>query len=157
MVEDPVPIRGFRRRWTFGALVGNPPTELDGYGKKVEVDPQELAARAALASRIRDAGEYDLAALELDKILILEPDQIAVRMSRALLSIETRQFEEAQRDLDSVLTNPRLIEHIQKDPTFIRRFHHASRRYCLYGKFQEGRAIARRALDLAISPRASAR
>ena len=100
---------------------------------------------------LRQAGEYELAAYEFGKILILDPDQIAVRMSRALLSIETRRFEQAQRDLDSVLTNPGLIEHIQKDPTFIQRFHHASRQYCLNGKFQEGRAIARRALDLAIT------
>ncbi len=135
----------------FGTLVSNPPAELNGYGKKVKVDSQELAARSVLASRIRDVGEHDLAAFEMDKILILEPDQIAVRMSRALLSIETGQFEEAQRDFDSMLTNPSLIEHIQKDPAFIRRFHRGSRRYCDYGKCQEGRAIARRALDLAIA------
>ena len=134
----------------FGTLVGNPPAELAGYGK-VEVDPQELLARAALASRIRDAREYDLAAVEYGKILILEPNQIAVRMSRALLSIETGRFEEAQRDLDAVLSNPGLIEHLQKDPTFIRCFHHASRGYCFNGKFQEGRATAQRALDLSIT------
>jgi len=137
----------------FGTLVGNSPAELAGYGKKVEVDPQELLARAALALRIGEAGESDLAAFELGKILILDPDQIAVRMSRAILSIDARRFEEAQRDFDSVLTNPGLIEHLQMDPTFIRRFHLASRRYCLNGKFPEGRAIARRALDLAITLR----
>jgi len=137
----------------FGTFVSNHSTELDGYGKIVEVDPQELTVRAVLASRIRDAGEFDLAASELGKILILEPDHLAVRMSRALLSIETRQFEAARRDLDSVLTNPGLIEHIRKDPTFIRRLHEASHRYSFYGKFQESRAIARRTLDLAITLR----
>ena len=35
----------FRASLDFGTLVGNPPTELDRYGKKVEVDLQELAAR----------------------------------------------------------------------------------------------------------------
>ena len=50
-----------------------------------------------------------------------------------------------------MLNNPGLIDHCQKNPAFIRSFHHASRRYCLNGRFQEGRAIARRALDLAIT------
>jgi len=137
----------------LGTLVSNQPAELDGHGRKVELDSQELFARARLALRIGEAGELDIAAFELGKILILEPDEIAVRMSRAILSIDTRRFEAAQRDLDALLTNPRLIEHIQKEPAFIREFHYASRRYCLNGKFQEGRAIARRALDLAITLR----
>ncbi|MFI5456114.1 MAG: protein kinase [Isosphaerales bacterium] len=143
----------FRASLDLGTLVSNHPTELDGHGKKVEVDPEELTVRAVLASRIRDAGEFDLAAIEFGKILILEPDQIEVRMSQAILSIETRRFEAAHREFDAVLTNPGLIEHVQKEPKFIRRFHHASRQYCLNGKFQEGRAIARRALDLAITLR----
>jgi hypothetical protein len=135
------------------SLVGSHSVELDSSGKKFDVDPEELATRAQLASRIIAAGEVDLAALELDKILILEPDQIEARMNRVILSIDARRFEEAQRDLDSVLNNPGLIDHSQKYPTFIRRFHHASRRYCLNGKFQEGRAIARRALDVSITLR----
>ena len=41
-----------------------------------EIDPEELVDRADLASAIRRAGEPDLAAAELGKILILDPDYI---------------------------------------------------------------------------------
>jgi len=158
-VPEPSPVPATRRVLEFPTAVdfvsrlGHQADGLEGASQNLEVDPEEINARAVLASTIRDAGEFDLAAFEFGKILILEPDQIEVRMSQAILAIETRRFEAAHREFDAVLTNPGLIEHVQKEPKFIRRFHHASRQYCLNGKFQEGRAIARRALDLAITLR----
>ena len=137
--------------WDFGTLAGEPRPEPYGDRRSVEPDPEELTARAELASRVAATGELELAVSELRKILFLEPDQIDVRMSCAIVSIERHRYEAAQRDLDAVLANPRLIPHLQKHPTFIQRFHHASRRYCLYGRLPEGRAIAHRALDLAIA------
>jgi serine/threonine protein kinase len=135
----------------FRGLVGLETPDLDDNGGDAEIDHEEIAARAALASRISNAGLPQLAALELGKILVLDPDEIAVRMSRAILSIEARRFEDAQRDIELVLANSGLFEHLKKDPAFIRRFHHAARRYLTNGKHQEGRAIARRALDLALA------
>jgi serine/threonine protein kinase/tetratricopeptide (TPR) repeat protein len=125
--------------------------ELDGEHRRAEIDPEELAAREALAERVGEAGEYDLAALEVGKILILDPHQLDQRMNRVLLSIETHRFDEAKTDLDTVLNSPGLLEHIQKYPAFLKRFHRASRRYCAFGKFFEAREIARRALDFAIA------
>jgi tetratricopeptide (TPR) repeat protein len=135
----------------LGIVVGNQSADLDRFDAKVELDPQELFVRATLALRIGEAGALDVAAFELGKMLILEPDQIAVRMSRAILSIDTRRFQAAARDLEAVLTSPGLIEHVKNDPNFIRRFHHASRRYSLNGKLQEARELARRTLDLSIA------
>jgi serine/threonine protein kinase/tetratricopeptide (TPR) repeat protein len=133
----------------FGIRVRDRSVELDG--KNVEVGPDEIAARADLASRIREAGGPDLAAIELGKILILEPDQIAVRMTRAICSIESRRFEEARSDIDAVLEHPGLPEYLRKDPSFIRRFHLATYKYLMSGKLEEARAVAQAAVHLAFT------
>jgi tetratricopeptide (TPR) repeat protein len=128
-------------RWSDGAA------ELDGQSKTSPTSADEIDARAELASQIRLAGDLDLAAAEFGKILILDPDYIAVRMTRALLAIETRRFEEAKRDLDLVLSHPGLAGYLRKDPRFIRSFLSASRELSGCGRVEEGRAIARRAMN----------
>jgi len=127
------------------------PAELVGQSAGALIDPEEVAARAELATKIFKADDYDLSWAELGKILILDPNHIGVRMRRALQAIETRRFDEARRDLEMVFNHPGLFDYIRKnEPTLIRRFHDASRRYFRNGKVEEGRMIARRALDLSI-------
>ena len=48
-----------------------------------------------------------------------------------------------------LLNHPNLIGYLRRDPTLILCFHKASRLLSLGGKVQEGRALARKALDLA--------
>ena len=116
----------------------------------VDVDPSELNTRYMLASTLRKAGERVIALSENAKILILDPDHIPARMTRALDAIDGQQFGQAERDLDVLLNHPNLIGYLRRDPTLLLCFHKASRRLSLGGKVQEGRALARRALDLAI-------
>ncbi len=65
------------------------------------------------------------------------------------LSIETRQFARAKSDLDAILSNPGLMEHLRTDPSLIHHFHQATGKYLASGQAAEGRAIARAALNLA--------
>jgi serine/threonine protein kinase/thioredoxin-like negative regulator of GroEL len=134
----------------LGSLVSRNPGELDEESLKLEVDPHEVAARAVLAARIRDSGDVELAELEFGKILILDPEELSVRLARALLSIEMRRFAQAQQDLDVVFANPGLDEQLRAHPALIRRLHQASRQYGEFGKLEESRALARRVLDLAL-------
>ncbi|HKI16412.1 MAG TPA: tetratricopeptide repeat protein [Isosphaeraceae bacterium] len=125
--------------------------ELEAEGKNREVDVEDLNARAVLASSIRQTGEFELAASEYEKILILNPDHISVWMMQALQAIESRQFELAKRDLDTVLGHPGLVEYLRKNPECISSFRGAIRGYLVQGKFEEAQAIGRRTLNLAIA------
>ena len=74
--------------------------EFEAEGKNREVDADDLDARAVLAVSIRQAGEFELASAELEKILILDPDHILGLWMHALEAIEARQFDRAKRDLE---------------------------------------------------------
>jgi hypothetical protein len=131
-------------------LVSTNPTEFAGSSTNVEFDPQEVAIRVGLATRIRLSGQLDLAAVEFGKVLLLEPDHFPVRMTRALLSLDTGRFEAAQQDLDALMTNPGLVDYIHNNPTFLHYLHCAADEYSLKGKVDQSRALARGILDLAI-------
>jgi hypothetical protein len=139
----------FAEALDLGTGVSRRPSGLNG--RNAEVGAEEIAARAELASRIRDAGEPDLAAVELGKILILDADQLAVRMTRAICSIEGQRFEAARRDIDAVLSHPGLADYLRKDPAFIRRFHLATYKYLMGGKLEEARSLAQAALRLVVA------
>jgi hypothetical protein len=113
------------------------------------VHPSELNTRFMLASTLRKAGQVDFASVENARILILDPGHIPARMARALEAIDGRQFGQAGRDLEMLLNHPNLIGYLRRDPTLLLCFHDASRRLSLGGKVQEGRVLARKALDLA--------
>jgi serine/threonine protein kinase/Flp pilus assembly protein TadD len=126
-----------------------PPKDLEHQSTGGGVAAEEIIARARLATRIREAGDQDLASAELAKILILDPDQIAVRITRAVQALEARQFDEAYREFDLALNHPGLSDYVsQKEPALVRLIHRVSRRFCHHGKVDEGLAIARRALEL---------
>jgi serine/threonine protein kinase len=134
----------------FETRLGHQSPLLEGSGRDVEADAEEINARVVLASTIRKAGESEVASAEYAKILILDPDHIPSRMTRAMEAIESQRFGEARRDLEAILNHPGLISHLRKDPTFIRCLHRASGWFALSGHLEEGRALARRALDLAL-------
>ncbi len=120
-----------------------------GSNESAAVDPDELSTRYVLASTIRKAGQLDLAYAEIAKILRLDPDYIPARMMHAVEAIENRHYDEAQRDLSAVLNHPNLIEYIREDPTLLHCFHQVSHELSLSGRAQEGRVLARKAMDLA--------
>ena len=72
------------------------------------VDPGELSIRLDLASKIRDAGDRELALSEYSKILLLDPNHFAARTFRALAAIEDEEFAQAECDLQLVLNHPQL-------------------------------------------------
>ena len=113
------------------------------------VDPGELSIRLVLASKIRDAGDRELASCEYAKILVLDPDHFPTRTFRALDAIEDKRFGHAQHDLQLVLNHPHLSEYLRRNPTFLRSFVQASRRFSLSGRVQEGQTQARKALAYA--------
>jgi eukaryotic-like serine/threonine-protein kinase len=126
----------------------------------LEIDQDELAARAFFASTLHAANEPALAEVEFGKIVALDPDHIDARMMRAMQSIDAGRLDEAFPDLEAILNHPGLVEHLRKEPMLLARMHGpseslinnlhgASRRYCLRGKFDKGRTIARRVLEVA--------
>jgi serine/threonine protein kinase len=125
--------------------------EPERFTKTAAVNPEEINARGVLASAIRKVGESKLADAELAKILILDPDNIPVRMFRALDALKNERFEAALRDLNSILTQPGLIGYLRKDPSFLRSFHQATHRFLRNRKVEEARTIAQRTLDLAVA------
>jgi tetratricopeptide (TPR) repeat protein len=115
----------------------------------LEIEPGELSQRAVLVQTILRAGEPELALIELGKILMLDQDQFPVRMTRALVSIRTRRFDDAARDLEVMLDHPGLGAYLRENPTFILRFHDVARALIEQGMPVQARAVARRTLDRA--------
>jgi eukaryotic-like serine/threonine-protein kinase len=137
---------------------------LGGRGRErtdADIDPEELIDRADLATAIRKAGKPELAAAELGKILILDPDHIGVRMTRATQAIAARQFDEALPDIETVIDDPRLVDYLRQENLLLSRFGQSNdssflsvlqtvcRHYCATGRITEGKRIARRAVQLA--------
>jgi serine/threonine protein kinase len=127
--------------------------ERDGKIEIGEVPPEELDFRTVLASEVYNAGERELAAAELTKALLIDPDHLAARFRRAIQAVEAQRYDEAERDLEVVLYHPDLFEYLSQNPSRIRWFHTMTCRYLDSGRVEEARRIARRALDLAISLR----
>ena len=75
--------------------------------------------------------------------------------------IEARQFDEALPDIEAVIDDPRLIDYLREEPLLLAHFRKpnypsvisllriVSRHYCATGRIDDGKRIARRALQLA--------
>jgi serine/threonine protein kinase len=113
----------------------------------LSVEPEDLTARAVLAQTILRAGEPEIALLELGKILMLDQNHFAARMTRAQVSIRTRRFDDATRDFDVILGHPGLLAYCREDPTYILRFHDATRAFIEHGRPDQAEALARRTLE----------
>jgi tetratricopeptide (TPR) repeat protein len=152
----------FRGSFELESRLGDSTSEL-GRGERIgTTDPGEFDARVGLATAIRQAGALDLAEAEFNKLLLLEPDHIGVRMTRAAQAIEAGRLDQALPDIEAILRHPGLASYLRAEPSMFARmrdpnhrtllelFNDASRKYCFMGKLDIGRAIARRAVDLAI-------
>ncbi len=128
-----------------------------------EVESVELIDRADLATRIRQAGDPELAEAELGKILILKPDDIGARMTRATQSLDAGRLDAAFTDIKAIIEHPGLTDYLRKEAVLLAQVHKpgpcsligflqtTSRRYYSRGQIEKCRAIGRCALDLAIA------
>lgn len=149
--KHPVPVLEFPGAGGFGAGPAGTVEEAEARSGVTELQADELNARLNVARKIQEAGDVELAAAEFSKVLLFDPDHLAARMERALLAIQSGRLNDAGRDIDCVLAHPGLNAYLTEHPEFINGLYSAARAYLVQGKVAEGRALARRALDLAIS------
>ena len=147
----------------FGSGLGWPDTEPGSDQIIAEVDREDLVDRTDLANRIRQAGEPALAEVELEKSSYSNLMISEARMTRAMQSIEAERLDLAFSDIKSVIDDPGLPEYVRNESVLIARYGLPnsrsligilgimSRKYCYYGRIEEGGTIARRVLDLAIA------
>jgi serine/threonine protein kinase/predicted Zn-dependent protease len=153
--ERPQPVLDLPGSAGSGALHHRWPSDADALPGVAEVEPDELNARLVIARKIQEAGDLELAAAEFSKALLFDPNNLAARMERALLAIQSGQFQDAGRDIERVLAHPGLNAYLAEHPDFINGLYSAASEYLNRAKVAEGRALARRALDLAISAKLS--
>jgi serine/threonine protein kinase len=149
--EHPLPVLDLPGSPGFGAGLPGWIVRPELEGGVADVEADELNARLAIARQIREAGDSELAAAEFTKVLAIAPDHLAARMERSLLAIESGRLGDASRDLDRVLAHPDLASYLKAHADFITTLYSAARAHLCQGKVDEGRWLARRALDLAIA------
>jgi tetratricopeptide (TPR) repeat protein len=127
-----------------------------------DIEPEEVADRADLATAIRRAGELELAEAELGKILVLDPKNIGVRLTRAAQALDAKRFDDASRDFEAVIHDLNLAAYAREELAAISRspdqahdsvikvLRDASDHFCCARRADDAMSIARRALDLAI-------
>ncbi|WP_165250942.1 serine/threonine-protein kinase [Paludisphaera soli] len=141
---------------------GAAPSASDEVG---EVGRGELDARAVLASRIREAGSdpdgparvqlpldprrLALAAFEVEKILALDPGNLVAQVDRMCLAISRGRPLEAQRHLDLLIADPRLLDYARFAPERLDALHYACILFAAHDQFAEAHALAFKILDLA--------
>lgn len=119
----------------------------------IEADPGELASRAVLASRIREAGLPDLAMSELTKLLILDPDYLVGRVDRLCLILNQEPTDNPEwprlvrNDLESALNDPRLSEYAGGSARRLDALHSASLRLSTHGLHHEALRLAAATLE----------
>lgn len=143
----------------------------DGAPSDEAVGPEELDARAVLASRILDVDstadgrtpvrpDVDLdprrlamAAREVEKLLALDPSNFRARVDRMCLAVCRRRPAEAGRDLDVVLADPRLPEYARFAPERLDALHYAACLFARESEFVQALRLARKLLDLSLEVR----
>jgi serine/threonine protein kinase/tetratricopeptide (TPR) repeat protein len=153
--EVPLPALALAEAGGQGAQAAGWMTETEARPGVPELEADELNARLAIARKIQEAGDIDLASVEFSKVLLFDPGHLAARMEKALLAIRRGRFNEASRDIDRVLAHPGLDAYLAEHSDFINGLYSAANEFLIQGKVAEGRAVARRALDLAIRAKLS--
>ncbi len=110
-----------------------------------EIGPEEVEPRSSLADALRRAGLFPLAEVELEKILVIQPDHIPTRMMRAEQSLELGRFADARAELDVVLDHPGLEDYVRGTSKSLDPFFLITRLYLRAGKANEARRVAERA------------
>jgi hypothetical protein len=84
-------------------------------------------------------------------------------MTLAAAAIEAGQLDDALEQIETVINDPRLVDYLRGEHVLLARardpnrlsligiLHIVSRKCCAVGRFNEGRLVARRALDLAMA------
>jgi tetratricopeptide (TPR) repeat protein len=117
--------------------------------RAIEVDPEEIQIRAGLARAIQRAGELEVARIETDKLLILDPDHISARTMRVEQSIEAGQFDAARREFETILRHPRLMDYFKGSVDSLKPFHNITQLYLQAERVDDAQAVARAARDFA--------
>lgn len=112
------------------------------------IDADELDTRAVLAAAIRDAGDPELAAAELEKILALDPHHLTALLTRMMLLLDLGRAEEASVDLAAVLDHPHLPDAILRNPARLDSLNDAARRFARAGFTAGGLRLAELVVDL---------
>lgn len=121
----------------------------------VEADPGELAARAVLATRIREAGRPALAMAELTKLLTLDPNYLAGRIDRLCLVLDQSPTDNPQwsrqirDDLEFALNDPELAAYVLGSPRRVGALHTASLEIASHGLRREALRLAAASLEAA--------
>ncbi len=128
----------------------------------------ELAARSVLAARILgadapadgrapirvkvdpDPRRLALAAMEVEKLLALDPSNFPARVDRMCLAVCRGLPAAARRDLDVVLADPRLLEYARLAPERLDALHYAACLFARENQFVDALRLARKLVDLAL-------
>jgi eukaryotic-like serine/threonine-protein kinase len=109
----------------------------ESFKNSEELDPGELTSRAVLAAKIRQAGKPALAAVEIDKILAIDPGYIVARIDHMLLAIQERRFDDVRDDLDLLVDDPMLVEYVASSVQRAEALFEAGRRLALAGQLAD--------------------
>ncbi len=126
------------------------PLRQDRHQSAPVVDPGEVATRSALADSLLEARLWQLAAAELEKILVIEPGHAASRIKLAGLAIKEGRFDDAWSELAAVRDTPGVADQIRVAPQEFDRLFGITYRYLQAGKVEEATGVAEFTRDLAI-------
>ena len=110
-------------------------------------EPRPQPAQEGQPETPHGSPALDIAAVELGKVLKLDPEHIKARMTRMTQSLAQGHFEQARNDLELVLEDPKLVDP-RKTPETFAFLHREARRFARYGLIDEAMKIAEKALDL---------
>jgi serine/threonine protein kinase/tetratricopeptide (TPR) repeat protein len=113
-------------------------------------DRDDLDARINLADAIRQAGAFDFAARELDKILALDPDHIDARCTLMMQELEQRHFDAARDELDIVVGHADLFDFLHSNPENLKFFARSARQFALRGQIRDALRIADRLFSFSV-------
>jgi serine/threonine protein kinase/tetratricopeptide (TPR) repeat protein len=89
--------------------------EQSSFAPPADLDRDELDARIVLAEDIRKAGAPTIAADEVDKILVLDPNHLAARIERTMQAVGLGHFDRARAEMDTVLAHDHLFDYLRAD------------------------------------------
>lgn len=119
----------------------------------IDRDPGELASRAALAAKVREAGLPSLALSELSKLLTLDPDNLVARVDRLCLTLDQGSddnpfwLRQARDDLNRIFGDPRLADYLAGSPRRLDALHSACRKLAAHGLRLEALRLAGETLE----------
>jgi tetratricopeptide (TPR) repeat protein len=90
----------------------------------LEIDPDDVDARVMLADRLMRSGEYQKSADELGRVLLLNPDHLWARYTRAILfSTKLKKTDDLGREFSRLVEHPRFEEFLRDVPLAVNAFH----------------------------------